>query len=85
MLSIPTRYVNTHTLIYQQQTTCQITSSVIISVLSAYVFIDVTALDLFYLHIDFFFNSTCITIYANYSLYLWKYQNIKLIELSRYI
>ena len=54
MLSIPTRYVNTHTLIYQQQTTCQITSSVIISVLSAYVFIDVTALDLFYLHIDFF-------------------------------
>ena len=54
MLSIPTRYVNTHTLIYQQQTTCQIASSVMLSVLSAYVFIDVTALDLFYLHIDFF-------------------------------
>ena len=61
MLSIPTRYVNTHTLIYQQQTTCQIASSVMLSVLSAYVFIDVTALDLFYLHIDFFqFNDATI-------------------------
>ena len=54
MLSIPTRYINTHTLIYRQQTTCQITSSVIISVLSTYVFMNTNSLDLFYLYIDFF-------------------------------